>query len=76
MSEAIIELLGWVATTLLLCGYYLNAKKLIVSWPIWFIGNFIMLIYALFIGSYSIAFLSVILLGLNVYGWVSWQKNE
>ena len=27
-----IELIGWVATLLLLLGYYLNAKKKIASW--------------------------------------------
>ena len=70
-----IELLGWLATLVLLVGYYLNAKKLISSWVLWFIGNSAMLIYALLITSYSVAFLSVVLMGMNVYGYISW-KNE
>lgn len=70
-----IELLGWLATLVLLVGYYLNAKKLISSWVLWFVGNSAMLIYALLITSYSVAFLSVVLMGMNVYGYISW-KNE
>ncbi len=70
-----IELLGWLATLVLLVGYYLNAKKLISSWVLWFVGNSAILIYALLITSYSVAFLSVVLMGMNVYGYISW-KNE
>ena len=73
MSE--IELLGWIATGLLLIGYYLNAKKKISSWVFWVIGNSAMLTYAVLIGSNSIAFLSITLIALNIYGYFSW-KNE
>ena len=69
-----IELIGWIATAILLLGYYLNANKQISSWAFWFIGNGIMLVYALLIQSYSVASLSVILMGLNIYGYVSWKK--
>ena len=73
MSE--IELLGWIATGLLLIGYYLNAKKKISSWVFWMIGNSLMLGYAVLIESNSVAFLSVVLIALNIYGYFSW-KNE
>ncbi|MBT3479631.1 MAG: hypothetical protein HOA15_02770 [Candidatus Marinimicrobia bacterium] len=71
-----IELLGWIATALLLIGYYLNAKKNLNSWLVWLVGNSVMLIYALFINSYSVAFLSVVLVFLNIYGFRSWRKNQ
>ena len=71
-----IELLGWIATALLLIGYYLNAKKNLNSWLVWLVGNSVMLIYALFIDSYSVAFLSVVLVFLNIYGFRSWRKNQ
>ena len=78
MSKAIkmdmIELVGWLATMILLVGYYLNAKKALSSWIVWFIGNSTMLIYAIIIESYSVAFLSVVLMGMNVYGYFNWKK--
>ena len=70
-----IELIGWTATALLLIGYYLNAKKILNSWLVWLTGNSVMLIYALFIESYSVAFLSIVLVFLNIYGFRSWRKN-
>ena len=74
----IIELLGWTATLILLIGYWANAHKKLYSWIVWLIGNTLMLIYAVYIGSYSVAFLSVVLMGMNIYGyfsWKWWQKN-
>jgi len=71
-----IDLLGWTATTLLLIGYYFNAKKYIYSWIIWMAGNSIMLIYALLIQSNSLAFLSIVLVFLNIFGWHSWRKPK
>tara|TARA_R110002020_G_scaffold180164_1_gene374386 strand:- start:3290 stop:3514 length:225 start_codon:yes stop_codon:yes gene_type:complete len=70
-----IEVLGWIATALLLVGYWLNAKKKISSWFFWMIGNSLMLGYAVLIESNSVAFLSVVLIALNIYGYFSW-KNE
>ena len=76
MSEINIEWLGWAATMLLLIGYYLNANKKISSWFFWFFGNTIMLVYAILIQSYSVAFLSVFLMGMNIYGYVRWCRDE
>ena len=70
-----IEILGWVATLILLVGYYSNAKKSICSWIIWLHGNALMLIYALAIGSYSVAFLSIVLMVMNIYGYFSWKSE-
>ncbi len=70
-----VEILGWISTLILLVGYYLNAKKLISSWCFWLCGNTGMLVYATLINSYSVAFLSVVLMIMNVYGYISW-KNQ
>ena len=70
-----IELLGWLATGILLIGYYLNANKVLGSWIVWLHGNALMLVYAITIESYSIAFLSVVLMGLNIYGYITWKKK-
>ena len=50
-----IEWLGWVATAILLIGYYLNAKKYTCSFIVW---------------------LAIILIGLNIYGYVNWKKSQ
>tara|TARA_Y100000310_G_C20508168_1_gene727450 strand:- start:349 stop:576 length:228 start_codon:yes stop_codon:yes gene_type:complete len=71
-----IEVLGWLATITLLVGYYLNAKKMICSWIVWLHGNALMLIYALAINSYSVAFLSIALVVLNIYGYISWKSRS
>ena len=76
MPEINIEWLGWAATTILLIGYYLNANKKISSWFFWFFGNTIMLVYAIVIQSYSVAFLSVFLMGMNIYGYIAWRRDE
>tara|TARA_B100001123_G_scaffold305012_1_gene340710 strand:+ start:693 stop:920 length:228 start_codon:yes stop_codon:yes gene_type:complete len=71
----IVELLGWAATAILLVGYLANARKKLYSWIIWLIGNTLMLVYAACIESYSVAFLSVVLMGMNVYGYFSWKST-
>ena len=68
--------LGWIATGLLLTGYYLNAKQVVYSWIVWFFGNSLMFMYAIFIESYSLAFLSIVLVFLNIFGWRSWRKKN
>ena len=74
--SAIIEILGWVATTILLIGYFLNARKQTISWLFWIVGNTILGIYAYLISSMSVVALSVILVGLNIYGFYSWKKDK
>ena len=61
-----IEILGWIATAILLIGYYLNAKKYISSFIIWFIGNALMGIYAYVIESFSVVALSIVLMVLKL----------
>ena len=72
----IVELIGWLATILLLIGYYLNAQKKIASWSVWAMGNSIMLLYAHLIQSYSVMFLSFVLIALNIYGYYRWSKDQ
>ena len=71
-----VELIGWIATVLLLVGYYLNAQKKIVSWSVWALGNTIMFLYAHLIQSYSVMFLSFVLVALNIYGYYQWSRDE
>ena len=70
----IIEILGWLGTASILFGYYLNAKKLEMSWVVWFLGNLFMLIYSINIKANPQVMLAVVLMVLNVYGYLNWRK--
>ena len=71
-----IEIIGWVATAILLFGYYLNAKKLEMSWVVWFLGNLFMLIYSINIKANPQVMLAIVLMVLNVYGYLNWRKLD
>lgn len=71
-----VELIGWIATIVILAGYYLNAKQIIGSWLVWIVGNIFMLIYSLLIHSSALEFLSIILIGMNIYGYSKWRKSN
>ena len=70
-----IELFGWIGFLFIICGYYLNAKKHPDCFYIWGIGNFLFLLYAIFICSFPMVFMSIFTLGMNLYGWIQWNKN-
>ena len=57
-------------------GLFAAQEKYFSSWFFWFFGNTIMLVYAILIQSYSVAFLSVFLMGMNIYGYVRWCRDE
>ena len=71
-----IEILGWLATAMLLVGYWANAQKKLYSWILWMFGNTLMLIYAFLITSHSVMFLSIVLIGMNIYGYFNWKSNK
>ena len=75
ITDMDIELLGWLATLILLIGYWANAHKKLFSWIVWAVGNSLMLVYALVIQSYSVAFLSIVLICMNIYGYLTWKKE-
>ena len=69
-----IEIIGWIGTGLILLGYYLNANKKTSSWITWFIGNISMLIYSLGINAWPQVVLAIVLIILNVYGYLNWKR--
>ena len=71
-----ISIFGWLATILILLGYYLNARKLTISWIVWFVGNVSNLIYSGFIEAWPQFVLAIALMGLNVYGYIEWKKKN
>jgi C4-dicarboxylate transporter len=70
--EKVIERLGWVGAILVILGYYLNANQLTSSWVVWIIGNVLVAIYSYHKKAYSTALMSLIIMIMNVYGYISW----
>ena len=73
--NVVFDIIGWLGTVCILFGYYLNARKLDLSWIVWFLGNLFMLVYSVKIEANPQVLLAVVLMGLNVYGYLNWNKN-
>ena len=71
----VFDIIGWLGTVCILFGYYLNARKLDLSWIVRFLGNLFMLVYSVKINANPQVLLAVVLMGLNVYGYLNWNKN-
>jgi len=68
-NKLIIELFGWLCTTLVLTGFTLNANgKLKPALIIWIIGDIGWILYDYFINNFSHATLSFVIIFINVYG--------
>ena len=72
----VFDIIGWLGTVCILFVYYLNAKKLQMSWVVWFLGNLFMLIYSINIKANPQVMLAVVLMVLNVYGYLNWRKLD
>ena len=75
MNFNYIELLGWIGFLFIIYGYYLNAQKRPDCFYIWGIGNILFLLYAIYINTSPLFFMSLFTLGMNIYGWIQWDKN-
>ena len=71
-----IEMIGWIGFVFILMGYYLNAKQNIKCFYIWGLGNILFMIYALLISAPPQIAMSLFVLGMNVYGYNSWRKDN
>ena len=69
-----IEILGWIATGLILFGYYLNANKKQISWVTWFVGNILMMVYSIEIDAWPQVGLAIVLMVMNAYGYLNWLR--
>ena len=70
-----IAITGWLGTSMILLGYYLNAKKKTSSWYVWFFGNMLMFVYSMGIQAFPQVALAVVLMGLNIYGYIQWKNK-
>ena len=72
----IIESIGWLGFVFILLGYYLNAKQNINCFYIWGLGNILFMISAFLISAPPQIAMSLVVLGMNIYGYKSWSSNE
>ena len=70
-----VEMIGWIGFVFILLGYYLNAKQNIKCFFIWGIGNILFMIYAFIISAPPQIAMSLFVLGMNVYGFLSWRND-
>ena len=70
-----VEMIGWIGFVFILLGYYLNAKQNIKCFFIWGIGNILFMIYAFMISAPPQIAMSLFVLGMNVYGFLSWRND-
>ena len=64
---------GWIGAFLVILGYYLNAHMHASSWLVWIIGNALVAIYSWHKKAYPTVVMSIIILIMNIYGWVIWR---
>jgi len=70
-----MNILGWIGALTVLFGYYLNAKKVAHSWLVWLLGNGLVAAYSLHILAYPTLFMSLVLMVMNIYGYLQWKKK-
>lgn len=66
---------GWLGAILVLVGYILNAQKVRLSWLIWVVGNGLVATYSYSLSAYPTVLMSLIIMFLNIYGYVKWKKE-
>ena len=70
-----MNILGWIGALTVLFGYYLNAKKVMSSWLIWLLGNALVAVYSFHLSAYPTAFMSIVIMVMNIYGYFQWKKK-
>lgn len=64
-----IEVLGWIGTLLVLIGYWANSNSQHrLAMLTWIVGDVLWITYDIFIENWSHMVLSLVIIGINVYG--------
>jgi len=71
-----LVLLGYIAAFFSFIGIALNAKKIILCWPIWIFSNVLWIVYSGIQGDIPYIILWILFSIFNVYGWIMWSKNK
>jgi nicotinamide riboside transporter PnuC len=69
-------MLGWVTTIVCLIGSFLNAKKMIMCFLFWTIGNVLWLYMDIINHNYSRATLDIVQGIITLYGYTEWKKED
>jgi len=74
----LIQLLGWLSTSMILLGAVVNARgKSLMAMVIWIIGDIGWTIYDIFINNYSHLTLCIIIILINLYGiYRAWKLKK
>ena len=64
---------GWAGAFLVILGYYLNANMHGSCWLVWIIGNGMVAAYSIHKEAYPTAIKSIIILTMNIYGYIVWD---
>jgi hypothetical protein len=71
-----IEVVGWLSTLLVLAGYISNARgRYVLAMSTWIIGDVGWITYDIFIDNFSHLTLSLIIIGINIYGIYNVSKH-
>jgi hypothetical protein len=71
-----IEYIGWIGFIFLIGGYYLNAKQNILCFISWVFGNILLLVYAVIINALPQVATALVVLVMNIYGYLQWSKDD
>lgn len=66
----------WPVTIICLIGTFLNCKKLSCCFIFWAVGNILWMIYDIWSGLFSRAFLDFVQLIFALYGAYEWRKLD
>ena len=72
-NEKFWESIGWSGAIYVVVGYSLNANHIVYCWPIWVLGNAMIATYSCHKKAYSTMVMSLVILIMNIYGWISWS---
>ncbi|ETZ07101.1 nicotinamide riboside transporter PnuC [Holospora obtusa F1] len=69
-------ILTWMLSMLSILGAILNSRKNVYGFIVWGIANCAWLVVDFYKEIYAQAFLYSIFIGINIYGWLMWKKEE
>jgi len=68
--------LSWILVALSLTGNIFVIKKNVIGQWLWAIANLGWIIFDIYIGAYSQAFLFAVYFGMCVWGIIAWTKDQ
>jgi len=76
MDDRVIDIIGWLGFTLIITGYFFNAKKKLYCFYVWGFGNLVYVFYGFVIDAFPMMAMSAFVLFMNVYGYMNWKEDS